>query len=161
MSQFAPSESGWAYLAVGAALGYGVPRVWQALASRAPFLTGSPVVKAGPGGMAPGAASDLLPGDIMAAIQQSNPVQQDRAARSYHGYERPVEGHYLSGLHFGPTLTERRTCQDRGNFPWVICDVRRGKYPQLAGRCRRTPPSGSAGALRVSRATGDSCAASA
>ena len=131
MSQFAPSASDWAYLAVGAALGYGVPRVWRALTSRAPLLTGSPVIKAGPGGLAPGAGSDLLPSDIITAIGQCPPVQQDRAARSYHGvdirWRVTLESAFTSGL-----TTERLMCQDRGNFPWVICDVRRGKYPQLA-----------------------------
>ena len=131
MPHFVPSASGWACLAVGAALGYGVPRIWQTVTSRPPFLAKSTVVRAGPGGLTASAASGLLPSDIMAAINQSPPVQQALAARSYRGvnvrWRVTLESAFPSGL-----TTVRLMCQDRGNFPWVICDVRRGKYPQLA-----------------------------
>jgi hypothetical protein len=37
-----------------------------------------------------------------------------------------LEAAFPSGL-----TTLRVMCQDRGAYPWVVCDVRRGRYPQL------------------------------
>ena len=65
-------------------------------------------------------------------------MQQGRAGKAYDGamicWQVSFESAFPSGL-----FTLRLMCQDQGNYPWVICDVRRGKYPQLSGLLPHAP----------------------
>ncbi len=79
-----------------------------------------------------------LPAEIIAAISAAPVLEQARAAGSYRGM--PVrwlvtfESAFPSGL-----ATLRLMCQDRGDYPWVLCDVRRGRFPQLRGLRQHAP----------------------
>lgn len=135
MSHFSLTTSNWVCLGVGAALSYGASRLWRVFGRLAQARQAHMMMKMGSGG---GQASDLLPGDIRAAIQASPVVQQPRAGKSYHGmtvqWRVTFESAFASGV-----FTVRLMCWDRGNFPWVVCDVRRGRYPQMEGMLKHTP----------------------
>ena len=135
MSHFSLTASNWIGIGIGVALSYGaslIGRMFKTLAqARQAHVMGKTVRGSGPG-------STLLPGEIITAIQKAPVIQQPHAARVYHGmnvrWRVTFESAFTSGL-----TTMRLMCQDRGNFPWVICDVRKGKYPQLAGMLKHTP----------------------
>ena len=129
MPHFAPTASNWVYLGLGIALSYGFSLARRLLGplaqARQAHVLGKAASVGGPG-------SALLPSEIMAAIQNSPVMQQSQATIAYHGmnvrWRVSFESAFPSGL-----TTLRLMCQDRGDYPWVLCDIRRGKYPQLAG----------------------------
>lgn len=129
------TTSDWLFMGLGAALCYGASQIHRVLTA------GTQVRRVGMRGAAsPGTEplTGLRPSDILAAIQKAPVMQQDRAGKTYAGatvcWRVSFESAFSSGL-----LTLRVMCQDQGNYPWIIFDVRRGKYPPLAGLLPHAP----------------------
>lgn len=122
-------------MGVGAALSYGASQARRVLTVAGQARRAGVMGRTASGA---GTLSDLRPRDIRAAIQQAPVMQQSRAANAYIGakvcWRVSFESAFPSGL-----LTLRLMCQDQGDWPWVICDVRRGKYPQLSGLLPHAP----------------------
>ncbi len=128
------TTSDWLFMGLGAALFYGASQLRRVLTA------GAQARRVGVrGAAAPGAAlSDLRPGDIMAAIQQAPVMQQGRAGKAYEGAAVCWQVSFESAFSTGP-FSLRVMCQDQGNYPWINFDVRRGKYPPLAGLLPHAP----------------------
>lgn len=125
----------WGFMGLGAVLFYGASQMRRVLTA------GAQARRVGVMGTVPvgaGALSELLPSDIMAAINQAPVMQQGRAGKSYERAMVCWQVSFESAFATGP-FSLRLMCQDRGNFPWVNCDVRRGKYPQLSGLLPHAP----------------------
>ncbi len=129
------TASDWGFMGIGAALFYGASQMRRVLTAGTQARQAGVTGQAAPGA---GALTELLPSDIMAAIKQAPVMQQGRAGKAYDGamvcWQMSFESAFPSGL-----FTLRLMCQDRGDFPWVICDVRRGKYPPLSGLLPHAP----------------------
>ncbi len=125
----------WVFMGIGAALFYGASQIRRVLTAGAQARRAGVMGTVSP---AAGPLTERLPSDIMSAIKQAPVMQQGRAGKAYDGatvsWQVSFESAFPSGL-----LTLRVMCQDRGNYPWVICDVRRGKYPQLSGLLPHAP----------------------
>ena len=128
------TTSDWLFMGLGAALCYGASQV------RRVVVAGAQARRAGVrGAAASGAAlSDLRPRDILAAIQQAPVMQQGRAGKAYAGATVCWQVSFESAFSTGP-FGLRVMCQDQGEYPWINFDVRRGKYPQMAGLLPHAP----------------------
>ena len=128
------TTSDWLFMGLGAALFYGASQLRRVL------TVGAQARRAGVVGATASRAvlSELRPADIYAAIKQAPVMQQGQAAKAYAGATVCWPVSFESAFSSGP-FTLRVMCQDRGNFLWVICDVRRGKYPPLSGLLPHAP----------------------
>ena len=124
-----PAALGWVSLGIGAVLTVGLT-----LAARAARRMSHALADAAALGTAPGP----LPAEIVAAIGAAPVREQGRAARAYRGtpvrWRVTFESAFPSGL-----TTLRLMCQDRGDYPWVLCDVRKGRFPKLRGLAQHAP----------------------
>lgn len=125
----------WVFIGIGAALFYGASQVGRVLTAAGSARRSGVMGRTAPGA---GALSEMLPSDIMAAIKQAPVMQQGRAGKAYEGAMVCWQVSFEPAFASGP-FSLRLMCQDRGNYPWVNCDVRRGKYPQLSGLLPHAP----------------------
>ena len=134
MPHFAVTTSDCVFMGLGAALFYGASQIRRVLTAGAQARRVGVV-----GAAASGAAlSDLRPSDIMAAIKQAPVMQQGRAGKAYAGATVCWQVSFESAFSTGP-FGLRVMCQDQGEYPWINFDVRRGKYPQMAGLLPHAP----------------------
>ena len=82
--------------------------------------------------------SEPTPGEIMRALQQAPVLEQPRAQKAYRGLKVRWRVTFEAAIPLSP-ISLRLMCQDRGNYPWLLCDVHRLKYPQLKGLVQHTP----------------------
>jgi hypothetical protein len=78
------------------------------------------------------------PAEIMDALKQAPVLEQSRARKAYQGLKVRWYVTFESAIPLSP-IGLRLMLQDRGDFPWVICDVRKQKYPELRGLVQHTP----------------------
>lgn len=130
-----PSFTNLLFMGLGAALCYGASQLRRGLQAagqaRRVGVRGAAAPSAGP-------LTDLRPGDIIAAIKQAPVMQQERAGKAYRGAAVCWPVSFESAFSTGP-FSLRVMCQDQGNYPWINFDVRRGKYPPLAGLLPHAP----------------------
>jgi hypothetical protein len=83
------------------------------------------------------------PPQIIAAIQAAPLLEQTRAAKAYVGmkvrWQVTFEEVIVSGLMLDLMLQDPASLRPGTPFAWVLCSVRRGKYPQLNGMVQHTP----------------------
>ena len=88
-------------------------------------------------------AEEPRPPQIIAALQAAPRLEQRQAAKAYVGMK--VRWHMIfedvtsAGLTLTLMLQDPASLSPRMPFAWVVCDVRRGKYPQLNGMVQHTP----------------------
>ena len=85
-----------------------------------------------------GYALEPLPSQIYAEIQAIPVMQQPRAIKGYYGLGVRWQVTFESAIVLGP-VSIRLMCQDRGNYPWVLCDVHKRQYPQLNTLVKHAP----------------------
>ena len=85
-----------------------------------------------------GYALEPRPSEIQAALQAVPLMQQPRARKAYLGMGVRWQVTFKSVIVLGP-LSVRLMLLDRGSYPWVLCDVRKSKYPQLNSLTQHSP----------------------
>ena len=82
------------------------------------------------------------PPQIIADIQAAPLLEQARAAKAYVGlqvrWRVTFEEVIVSGLMLELMLQDPASLRPGVPFAWVMCSVRRGKYPQLNGMVQHT-----------------------
>ena len=83
------------------------------------------------------------PPQIIAAIQAAPLLEQPRAAKAYVGlkvrWRVTFEEVIVSGLMLELMLQDPASLRPSVPFAWVMCSVRRSKYPQLNGMAQHMP----------------------
>ena len=83
------------------------------------------------------------PPQIVADIQAAPLLEQARAARAYVGmkvrWHVTFEEVIVSGLMLNLMLQDPASLRPGVPFAWVVCSVRRSKYPPLGGMVQHTP----------------------
>jgi hypothetical protein len=109
-------------IAIVSAVIYVVRHVWP---SKRKGESGTNVANA-----ATRSTSRPLPAEICAATTAAPPLHQDTRVQEYVG----LQVHWLVSLHSAHRRdqgTARLMLLDRGNYPWVNCEVPIGDYPEL------------------------------
>ena len=100
------------------------------------------VVRARAGRLRP-AVEEPRPPQIIADIQAAPLLEQTRAARAYVGlsvrWQVTFEEVIATGLTLELMLQDPASLHPGVPFAWVLCSVRRGKYPQLNGMVQHAP----------------------
>ena len=83
------------------------------------------------------------PPQIIADIQAAPLLEQPRAAKAYAGlkvrWQVTFESVIPDGLMLTLMLQDPASLRPGVPFAWVLCSVRRGKYPRLNGMVQHTP----------------------
>ena len=83
------------------------------------------------------------PPQIIADIRSAPLLEQTRAARAYAGmkvrWQVTFEAVIPDGLRLDLMLQDPASLRPGVPFAWVVCSVRRGKYPRLNSMVQHTP----------------------
>ena len=83
------------------------------------------------------------PPQIIADIQAAPLLEQTRAAKAYVGlkvrWRVTFEEVIRAGFQLDLMLQDPASLRPGVPFAWVVCSVRRGKYPQMGGMVQHTP----------------------